>query len=290
MVISRYYSIADFPFRIIAEEKILNGLTSFEPFVMNGSSEEGTVFTATVEEAQTASSGMPSADEDIKNDFGHIRMCHGSGFYTFELNYDETGWLHTMTVDSGMKAAAININYNDKYYRTALSSLIHILFSMAILPMGGIMLHASAVTLDGKGYAFLGKSGTGKSTHSLLWQISFPECRLLNDDNPVVAVKGDKIKIYGTPWSGKTACYKNEYATLEALVRLEQWQSNEFTLLTDTAAFAGLLPSCSVIRSDRRLTEFLYKTLIEICERITIGRLRCLPNGHAARLCREYLK
>ena len=55
----------------------------------------------------------------------------------------------------------------------------------------------------------LGKSGTGKSTHSRLWLKYIPDTKLLNDDNPAVRIMDNNtIMIYGTPWSGKTPCYK----------------------------------------------------------------------------------
>ena len=49
-----------------------------------------------------------------------------------------------------------------------------------------LLMHASVVKYRGRGYAFLGKSGTGKSTHSRLWLENIPDTSLLNDDNPVL--------------------------------------------------------------------------------------------------------
>lgn len=75
----------------------------------------------------------------------------------------------------------------------------------------------------------LGKSGTGKSTHSRLWLKYIPDTKLLNDDNPAVRIMDNNtIMIYGTPWSGKTPCYKNVGVLLEGLVRLRQAPENQW--------------------------------------------------------------
>ena len=60
----------------------------------------------------------------------------------------------------------------------------------------------------------MGKSGTGKSTHSRLWLENVPGATLLNDDNPIVRLTLVGAIVYGSPWSGKTPCYKNESAPL----------------------------------------------------------------------------
>ena len=49
-----------------------------------------------------------------------------------------------------------------------------------------VLMHASLVRKDGKGYAFIAKSGTGKSSQVSLWLRHIPGCDLMNDDNPIV--------------------------------------------------------------------------------------------------------
>src|SRR5690606_5210473 len=98
-----------------------------------------------------------------------------------------------------------------------LSWLTMMVFGQACLVHKVILIHASAVSLKRKGYAFLGKSGKGKSTHSRLWLEHFTGAELLNDDNPAIRLENDgNVYLYGTPWSGKTACYKNVKVQVEA--------------------------------------------------------------------------
>lgn len=68
-----------------------------------------------------------------------------------------------------------------------------------------VLLHASCVAVGSEGCAFIGPSGVGKSTHSRLWLEHIPDSRLLNDDQPVLRRMPDgSMRIYGSPWSGKT--------------------------------------------------------------------------------------
>lgn len=137
---------------------------------------------------------------------------------------------------------------------------------------------------------FLGKSGTGKSTHSRLWLQHIREVELLNDDNPVIRVIDGKVWAYGSPWSGKTCCYKNEYAQLGALVRLHQASANRMEKLEGIAAYIAVLPSASGMKWDKRLTAGMHDTLAEVARLIPVYQLHCLPDAEAARLCYEQVR
>ena len=106
---------------------------------------------------------------------------------------------------------------------------------------------------------FLGRSGTGKSTHSRLWLESIEGTELLNDDNPVIRVTDGQAFIYGTPWSGKTPCYKNEVLPLKAVVRLSQAPHNKIERLSPLQSYASLMPACSCMRWDRPSVDALHK-------------------------------
>lgn len=146
-------------------------------------------------------------------------------------------------------------------------------------------MHASCVVLGGLAYLFMGPSGTGKSTHSRQWLSAFPGSWLLNDDNPVLRVSGAEVRVYGSPWSGKTACYHSASSRVGGLVRLRQGRSNCFTACRGVEAFSVLLPGCSFIRQDGRLRESLYDTLALLSSVVAVGRLSCLPDESSARVC-----
>ena len=92
----------------------------------------------------------------------------------------------------------------------AINNSLMLLYAFSSACKGVLEMHSSVVVNGGRGYLFLGKSGTGKSTHSSLWLKHIPGTMLLNDDNPILRLMPDgTARVFGSPWSGKTPCYKN---------------------------------------------------------------------------------
>ena len=171
-----------------------------------------------------------------------------------------------------------------------LNTFLMMLFAQSAVLHHTCLIHASVVIKDSFGYAFLGKSGTGKSTHSALWVKTFPDAELLNDDNPAVRITdSNRIYIYGTPWSGKTPCYKNAGVELAACVRLEQSSVNRFFLKSGVEALIALLPSCSSMRWNEHLYTALCDLLENFIRRVPVGFLQCRPDQEAAYLCYDKL-
>lgn len=152
---------------------------------------------------------------------------------------------------------------------------------------GTLLMHASVIKKDDRAYLFLGKSGTGKSTHSRLWLEHIPGCELLNDDNPIVHYnkKTGKAIAYGSPWSGKTPCYKNISAPVGAFVRLEQAPENDIKREGAARAFAFLLPSCSCLKEAEALNNGIIETVKRLAANQPVYHLKCLPDRAAAELC-----
>lgn len=176
------------------------------------------------------------------------------------------------------------------YTTSILSWLLMVAFGQAMLKYNTVLFHASVIEKNGKGYAFLGKSGTGKSTHSRLWLKYIPDTKLLNDDNPAVRIMdNDTIMIYGTPWSGKTPCYKNIGVLLEGLVRLRQAPENQWKKVSGKEALLSVLPSCTAIRWNRNLFDQMLNSLEKIITNVNVGQLSCLPDQNAAYLCSQEL-
>ena len=95
-----------------------------------------------------------------------------------------------------------------------------------------MLLHASVLEYDGEGYAFLGRSGTGKSTHTRLWLKNIQNTSVLNGDKPILQEKEDCFIAYGTPWQGKEGWGHNARAPLKGLCFLEQAKENRIRKLT----------------------------------------------------------
>lgn len=171
-----------------------------------------------------------------------------------------------------------------------LHNALMLTFTRQTAPLDTLLIHSSVICKDQQGYAFLGKSGTGKSTHSRLWLQYIPGSELLNDDNPVIRICHGTPVIFGSPWSGKTPCYKNKEVPLKAIVRLSRAPVNHITRLTGSKAYASLLPSCSSVKWDSSITDCIHHTLEQVVTHCKFYHLQCRPDQEAAVLCAQTLQ
>ncbi len=95
-----------------------------------------------------------------------------------------------------------------------------------------MLLHCAVLEYEGNGYAFLGRSGTGKSTHSKLWKKYLGTPRMINGDKPILEYVGDGFLVHGTPWRGKESWGMRASAPLCGLCFLEQAKENSIRKLT----------------------------------------------------------
>lgn len=161
-------------------------------------------------------------------------------------------------------------------------------FNMAFAQSKTIAIHASAIVYKGKAWLYTGKSGTGKSTHTRLIHQCFTEVELLNDDSPIVRIEKGKCMVYGSPWSGKTPCYKRLRVELGGIVRLYQDTQNKMEQLTTHPAIGALLPSFPPeLYLNAVGQQYVIHLISDILETTELFSLRCLPNKEAAKLSIE---
>lgn len=228
--------------------------------------------------------------EETVNDMGHICLYEYPEGYRVVLFMDGRGYRHTMETSKDFSEVSIQLCAQDSGAGYMLSSLLRLAYSQAILYYEALSIHASTVYNDGRAYLFMGKSGTGKSTHSALWMKHLPGTELLNDDNPTVRIKDGVAYVWGTPWSGKTPCYINKVYPVGGMVRLTQAPENRFYKQEGIDSFVTLFPGCSVISQDDELRTYLYDTVSRLAEIVPVGRLECRPDREAAVLCYTTLK
>ena len=187
----------------------------------------------------------------------------------------------------------------ENYRQFGINNALMVLYALATSHLQTALFHSSVVSHEGHAYMFLGKSGTGKSTHSSLWLKHIEGTKLVNDDNPVVRVlplhdgstsatqQPFEARVYGSPWSGKTPCYRNVSYPIGAIVQLSQAPYNKIRRLSPLEAYAVLVPSISGKRWDRHLADGLHVTEDQLASHVPVWHLECLPDEAAAQLCRE---
>jgi hypothetical protein len=192
-----------------------------------------------------------------------------------------------LTMSSDFRHGRLFLTPESPAQAFAINNALMLLFAFRSAKKSALEMHASVVMHGGRGFLFLGRSGTGKSTHSQLWLKYIDGTELLNDDNPVLRVVDGCVRVYGTPWSGKTPCYKAQDVPVGAIVRLSQAKENCITRLGTVGAYASVMSSCSGFRPFREITDAQHETLSAIAMGVPCYQLDCLPDEAAARLCQS---
>ena len=214
--------------------------------------------------------------------YSHAKGCYTFDVYTFS---NKSVPCCRIQASTGFYHVKVSLSGDKQLCTFGLNNAMMIAFAFASAPYRTLLLHASAISCHGKSYLFLGKSGTGKSTHARLWLKHIPETELLNDDNPVIRFVNDMAYVYGTPWSGKTSCYRNVSTPIGAIVRLLQAPENHISKHSTIKAFASCLSSCSSMVWDKFSYHEICQTVSDIVRHVPFYELQCKPDAEAAQLC-----
>ena len=273
----RYYEVAGHRFCVSSEK---DGLGNYQPFACAAGE---TVFALDVE-----SGDAPEYTEEMRQeDEGQVIICGhttaGEAVFEFHWRGVTAGWLVCSNNYSEGRLVTTG-----RYEKMAIDNALMIMFALATADKDTVLFHAAVVSYEGRGYMFLGPSGTGKSTHASLWLQHIAGTALVNDDNPVVRIDEDgSAMVYGSPWSGKTPCYRNVHYPLGAIVLLSQADCNKIQRLSGVYAYVALIESISGKRWDERIADGLHQTENALASSIPVWHLECLPDEEAAILCNE---
>jgi len=288
-----HFSIAELRVDISFLPSRFNGmhlLPSFRPFRCEEGGADDDVFVSLV-----VDDALPPVRKPNRKRIGRFDTGNGEtvvdllpdGGYQFiikDINGNDCCLLQA-NKDFSQCRCALNGSYNMRCF--GLNNALMLAFAFAGCHRQTLLIHASLVRCDGRGYAFIAKSGTGKSTQVSSWLRYIPGCDLMNDDNPIVRIIGDDVFIYGSPWSGKTPCYRQVKAPLGAVTRIDRAKQNSIERLAPIEAFASLLPACSTMRWDGPIFNAICDNVTRVVERIGIYTLHCLPDREAALVCYE---
>lgn len=273
------YLIAGHRIRIEGDETWIGAvacLDGFKPFEVEPEGEPVACFVLTEEEMpQLTEAQYESGVDGITDVFGRYA----------------DGYLFVMTPPVGEKLCfwkADNSNiirFKGQLMPRLVRFALWIAYGVATLPFRTVAIHTSVIQYNGRTVLFLGESGTGKSTHTRLWRENIDGAVLLNDDSPILRIVDGKPWMFGSPWSGKTPCYKNESYPLAACVRLSQAPYNKIHRLSIPQGYAAIHPSCPPdFAYDDTLYDYISDTLSEVLGQVPMYHLECLPDADAARL------
>lgn len=144
-----------------------------------------------------------------------------------------------------------------------------------------IMFHSSGLSFDGQGLLFTAPSGTGKSTHTRLWQAKFGDrVKMINDDKPAVGC-GETFMTYGTPFSGKDHINNNISAPLKAIVLIDRAPENSVSVLNGVAKTHAIAEEILRPFNNPKLMIQTLELVDKVANNVPCYKLSCTPTEEA---------
>lgn len=163
-------------------------------------------------------------------------------------------------------------NFPDSYLETL---AVYRKIAENLLAYDTILFHGSVIAVDGIGYLFTAKSGTGKSTHTRLWREYFGErAVMVNDDKPLLQITENGVIAHGTPWDGKHHLSENISVPLKAICILTRASENHIKSISKSEACLILLQQSHRPQGYLKMEKTL-KILDMISSNISLYRLGC---------------
>lgn len=282
----KFFKVAEHNFKLEMPggSELWEELGPYEPFRCEAS--ENLLFSLKLVEKLPECKAEVIYDEEPEQGMPHIEIARNESRWRIRVcppNSKEV--CSEVQADKDFRMAEIAIFTAGAF---ALSNALMILYAFSSAPFGTLEMHASVVRHAGRGYLFLGHSGAGKSTHSRQWLKAIPDTLLMNDDNPVIRVfDGGRINVYGSPWSGKTPCYRNISAPVGGFAQIVQAQHNLLKKMSLVESYAMIYSSCSGFKAEPKIADGLHATIEKIVAGTGCYKMECLPDEDAARTCAE---
>ena len=162
------------------------------------------------------------------------------------------------------------------------NNVIHALLAENLAKCGRLLMHGSALCMDGEAYLFIASSGTGKSTHTRLWREVFGDrVWMVNDDKPMLQIEEDRVLVYGTPWNGKHHLGTNASAPLKAIILLTRGEENRIVPLPKADALIALMQHGYSSKNTQAMQEIL-KLKQKLIDTVSFYKLACNMDPDAA--------
>lgn len=302
------YCVAGHNFQVeSSNEMLLAQMTNYEPFSITQELDTETIFALRVEQNGLLCDEQRSAYQHVFTDNSEDDMPRIEVYRSLEKDWlIRISQIATSPIccelacNGDFTHGQLYIAGDCQDVRFCIDNGLMLMYAFRTAPLMTLEMHAAVVVKkvpefqgsngskgeNALGYLFLGHSGTGKSTHARQWLAAFEDAWLLNDDNPILRVMNDgQVRVYGSPWSGKTPCYKNADVPVGAIVKLSQAPHNKLETISLPQAYAYMLSSASGLKMEQTMADNIFETIKHIITHTPCYHLACLPNEEAAKVC-----
>ncbi len=282
----KQYKVGGFSYRVhfLDDNNDESLLLSSKPFETELDDSEFILFNLFVDDSfRPLEHGAEIGDFDSGGNSNWVFARH-DGSYEIRMSDVHKRQCCLLDANSDFSKVTIALNGNRSMRQFGMNNALMMTYAFASADKNTVLIHASVVRENGYAYPFLGVSGTGKSTHTANWLKYIPDTELMNDDNPVIRILDGTAVLFGSPWSGKTPCYRNVQAPIGAITQLKQAPHNHIRRETVVEAFASILPSCSIMKWDKRIYLGICDTVKFLIESVPTFLLENLPDEEAVKL------
>lgn len=195
-----------------------------------------------------------------------IRTSKRNGRIEFESHL-EKGWINQT---SGEGLLVMRPEGNPENF-------LRVLYAWLCLEDEGILLHASGVVREGRGFVFFGPSGSGKTTVSSL-SLNYT---VLSDDLVILKRKGKEVRVYGVPFRGELveAPRANLSAELSGLYVLVKDSAHHLSPVPPFEAVARLTSCVPFVMTDSANSARVMEICGSIEARVPVQALHFLPDA-----------
>ena len=153
-----------------------------------------------------------------------------------------------------------------------------------MLNYDGFLLHSSVIQVDNKAYAFCAPSGTGKTTHTLLWtQVFKDKATYVNGDKPILRFIDNTLYACGTPWKGKEGYGDNIKVTLQGIIFIQRSETNSIERLPTREILGKLFRQLLIPKEDQSMSKFM-ELLDKTLKTVPCYLLKCNMDPEAAKV------
>lgn len=147
-----------------------------------------------------------------------------------------------------------------------------------------VVFHSCAFKIGEKGIALTARSGTGKTTHMMLWKEMLGESfNIVNGDKPILRFVDGELYMYGTPWAGKERLYANIKAKLTDICLIVRDKTNHVEKLSKTDGINCLMRQVYMPYDVSARIKTL-QLVSKIAEKVNFWQVSCNMEPEAAKV------
>ena len=113
-----------------------------------------------------------------------------------------------------------------------------------------MVFHGAVISYNNKGYLFTAPSGTGKTTHIMLWKKYLGEkCCVVNGDKPILNIEKNGVTAFATPYAGKEGMQNHSSAPVKGICLIKRGTENRIEKVSAGKYLTEIIPQVYMPKS-----------------------------------------